>query len=269
MENKKISSNTRQLIRSSGKAFLATEACNKLKVKLKVKNTQRIIPYNTFVMVAFDYDCSPLLLLSDLSDHTKNINENNTVSILFYEDFRNIINFPIFNSKKLNKEIDYEDPMSRPRVTIVGKLNMTKSKSHKERFISRHPASKLYSDFKDMNIYKLNIISGDLTGGFAQVKMFNKNDLIYKKCKGFKENEMDILNHMNIEHQESVNMYARKLLCQTRKKDNWKMVGIDPEGFDLRNSDKLIRYSFSQPLIDADQLRKEFILLHKKVMSID
>ena len=125
MENKKISSNTRQLIRSSGKAFLATEACNKLKVKLKVKYTQQIMPYNTFVMVAFDYDCSPLLLLSDLSDHTKNINENNTVSILFYEDFRNIINFPVFDSKKLNKGIDYEDPMSRPRVTLVGKLNIT------------------------------------------------------------------------------------------------------------------------------------------------
>ena len=269
MKNKKINSDTRQLIRSSGKAFLATEACNIIKNNLKIKNTQQIMPYNTFVMVAFDYDCSPLLLLSDLSDHTKNINDNNTVSILLYEEFKNIINFPIFNSKKLNKEIDYEDPMSRPRVTLVGKLDMTKSKNHKERFISRHPASKLYSNFKDMNMYKLNIISGHLTGGFAQVKMFNKSDLIYKKHNGFKKNEMDILNHMNDAHQESLNMYAKKLLSEPRKKKNWKMVGIDPEGFDLRNAEKLIRYNFSQPLINASQLRKEFILLHKKAKSIN
>lgn len=268
MENKKINSNTRQLIRSTGKAFLATEACNKIKENLKVKNIKQIMPYNTFVMVAFDYDCSPLLLLSDLSDHTKNINNNNIVSILLYEEFRNILNFPRFNSKKLINEIDYEDPMSRPRVTLIGKLNITRSKSHKERFISRHPASKLYSSFNDMKMYKLNILCGHLTGGFAQVKTFDKNDLMYKSFNGFQENEMDILNHMNDEHQESVNIYAKKLLSQTRQKNNWKIVGIDPEGFDLRNTDKLIRYNFSKPLTNASQLRKEFVLLHKKSITI-
>ena len=33
--------------------------------------------YSTFTLTAFDYDLSPIILLSDLSEHTKNILEKN------------------------------------------------------------------------------------------------------------------------------------------------------------------------------------------------
>ena len=72
MENKKIDNATRQLIRSSSRAYLATELSKENKKKM-ISDNKIYLPYVTFVMVAFDYDCSPLLLLSDLSEHTKNL----------------------------------------------------------------------------------------------------------------------------------------------------------------------------------------------------
>ena len=42
-------------------------------------------------------------------------------------------------SKFDNKFSTYEDPMSRPRVTLIGELKKTKDPNHKKRFISRHP----------------------------------------------------------------------------------------------------------------------------------
>ena len=68
-------------------------------------------------MTAFDYDISPILLLSNLSEHTQNIINNNSVSLMLCEETKIYQIFPQFK----NKSLIYEDPMSRPRVTLIGK----------------------------------------------------------------------------------------------------------------------------------------------------
>ena len=108
--------------------------------------------YSTYTLTAFDFDVSPILLLSDLSEHTRNIKSKKLCSLMICEEQKMYKFFPKFkNPKSFN--IDYEDPMSRPRVTLIGELLVTKKKKHKERFLSRHPASKFYAGFKDMNFY--------------------------------------------------------------------------------------------------------------------
>ena len=57
--------------------------------------------------------------------------------------------FPSIQKKK--NPFNYEDPMSRPRVTLIGKLKITKNLNHKTRFLNRHPTSNLYANFSDMN----------------------------------------------------------------------------------------------------------------------
>ena len=46
--------------------------------------------------------------------------------------------------------------------------------------------------------------------GFAHVKWFNKNDLICKDFKNFKEMEYDVMEHMNSHHKESIDLYSTK-----------------------------------------------------------
>ena len=73
----KINFITRQLIRSASKGYLSTEFNPK-----NFKNVETMMSkpfsYSTFTMTAFDYDISPILLLSNLSEHTQNIINNNT-----------------------------------------------------------------------------------------------------------------------------------------------------------------------------------------------
>ena len=266
MENKKIDFATRQLMRSSSRGYLATNMSENLKKKTSLE-IEHIIPYVTFVMTAFDYDGGPLVLLSDLSEHTKNIDDNDIVSILFYEEQKNTSDFPIFKNKDFNEINDsYEDPMSRPRLTVIGKLKKTFQIEHKKRFIKRHPVSNLYANFKDMNIYKLDVMNAHLTGGFAKVQWFSKDEMLNKDFSGFKEVEDEVLNHMNKEHNESLKLYARVLLGKEPKK-SIQIVGIDPEGFDMRISEKLIRFYFPTPLKKASELRKVFVKLHHKAKN--
>lgn len=266
MEDKNINFATRQLIRSSTRGYLATELTVKNKKNFLLFANNKIVPYCTFVMVAFDYDCSPIILLSDLSEHTKNINKNKTVSIMFCEEQPLSDYFPKFQKKiKLNSVISYEDPMSRPRVTVIGDLEKTNHENQRRRFISRHPESKLYSSFADMNVYKLNIKSAHLTGGFAKVKWFEKCELTTNIIDKFPENEFQILEHMNEHHQESINLYTKKLL---KVNGTWQITGIDSEGFDLRSAHSVIRYVFEKPIKRIQDIKMNFIKLHKKAESI-
>ena len=50
-------------------------------------------------MAAFDYDLSPILLLSNLSEHTTNIKNNSLVSLMICEE-NNLYNF--FQNSKTN-----------------------------------------------------------------------------------------------------------------------------------------------------------------------
>ena len=251
-----INYTTRQLIRSCSKGYLSTEFNPSLfpNNKSSVKNK---FPYSTFTLVAYDYDSSPIFLVSDLSEHTTNIKKNNLISLMVCEEEKVYKLFPKFKKQFGN----YEDPMSRPRITLIGEAKITKDLSHKKRFLSRHPAANLYSNFNDMNFYILKIKSAHLIGGFAHVKWFSKSELICKNFTNFKEMEPDIMEHMNSHHRESIDLYSTKILKNKTK--DWKIVGIDPDGFDLRKGKNLTRFFFEKQLSDAKKLRGVFINLHK------
>lgn len=263
MDNLTINFATRQLMRSSTRGYLGTQLFEVNKnTKALFSSKQNFIPYNTFVMVAFDYDASPLLILSDLSEHTKNINKNNFVSLLLYEEQKFTKFFPVFENK-FDKNI-YEDPMSRPRLTIIGKIDVFRNPNAKRRFLYRHPASKLYANFNDMNLYRIKIVSAHLTAGFAKVKWFEHNDLKCNSSSDFEKNELEILTHMNEHHSQSIKLYMKKFF---NKNGKWEIVGIDPEGFDLRFKSNVLRYNFENTLKSSNELRKIFVKLHKTASS--
>ncbi len=257
----KINNAARQLIRSSSRGYLSTQF-NPKTFKSKKISTDNSFPYSTFTMTAFDYDLSPIVLLSDLSEHTTNVKHQNLVSLMLCEERRLYSFFPQFE----NDTFDYEDPMSRPRITLIGNLKKTENDNHKRRFLLRHPASKLYSGFSDMNFFKLDVIGAHLVGGFASVKWFSREDLIFKDAINYENYESSVISHMNESHQESIDLYISKLIKipKSEPKKNWKLIGIDPEGFDLRFKDKIARYFFEKEIADAKKLRGLFVGLHKK-----
>ncbi|MBD22303.1 MAG: hypothetical protein CL572_01390 [Alphaproteobacteria bacterium] len=262
-----INFKTRQLIRSASRGYLSTEFVPKNFKKLKL-SISKPFSYSTFVMTAFDYDLSPLLLLSNLSEHTTNIINNSSVSLMVCEE-NNLYNFfPKFKNKFPG--IDYEDPMSRPRVTLIGNIKKTTDTNHRRRFLNRHPAAKLYSNFGDMNFYKIEIKTAHLIGGFAHVKWFKKNELVNKQNLNYINSEANIISHMNDHHNESIKLYLQKFIKNIKsieKRGNWKIVGIDPDGFDLRKKKLLTRLFFDKEISNAKKLRGMFVKLHKEAIK--
>jgi putative heme iron utilization protein len=200
-------------------------------------------PYSSLVTVAFDLDCSPLLLLSDLAGHTQNIFTDARVSLLFEEASH------------------LSNPQSGPRITAQGKIKVTDNPFLAERFITRHPSAQLYSGFKDFNFYRVEMDQLYFIGGFAEALWLSKDDFEVNQNSAIAlaECEADVLSHMNAGHSETISLYANNLLGKPGKA--WEMIGIDPDGCDLKQKNSYLRLSFEEPVFDAASCRVALIKL--------
>src|SRR5258707_417618 len=61
-------------------------------------------PYGSLVLIGIDHDLSPILLLSDLAEHTRNIVADPRASLL------------------IDGTVGHDDPLSAPRVALMGRV---------------------------------------------------------------------------------------------------------------------------------------------------
>src|SRR5215472_8679665 len=105
----------RRLLRGQDRAALATSL--------------RGAPYPSLVLFAADLDASPLLLLSDLAQHSRNIGFDPRISLL------------------LDATEGHADPLTGPRLTLIGRAEAIDEPRRFARFIAHHPMSSIYSGF--------------------------------------------------------------------------------------------------------------------------
>src|SRR5438445_4729641 len=105
----------RHLVRARDRAALATNL--------------RGAPYVSLVLITADLDASPLLLLSDLAQHSRNIAFEPRVSLLF------------------DGTTGYQNPLTGPRLTVIGQARAVEDPRRLARFTTHHPTSAVYSGF--------------------------------------------------------------------------------------------------------------------------
>ena len=65
-------------------------------------------------------------------------------------------------------------------------------------------------------------------------------------------------------------LYLQKFIKNIKvaeKSGRWKIVGIDPDGFDLRKKKLLTRLYFDREITDSKKLRGMFVKLHKEALK--
>jgi putative heme iron utilization protein len=228
-ENKQeLGAAARRLIRSRDRAALGTSLGGR--------------PFVSLVAAACDSDASPLLLLSDLAQHTKNLVAEPSVSLLF-EDVA-----------------EHADPLAGPRLSLLGRAERCDDPRAAARFAARHPASAAYAGFADFHLYRVSIERGHLVAGFGRIAWIEAAELSFGADAGaLAAAEPEILDHMNRDHTEAIELYARHLLG--RRAAGWQMTGIDPEGLDLRCGGETARLDFAAPVLNPAAARRELVAL--------
>ena len=202
-------------------------------------------PYASLVLITADLDASPLLLLSDLAQHSRNIAFDPRVSLL------------------IDGTAGYRDPLTGPRLTVIGQARAVDDPRRLARFTAHHPTSALYSGFADFRLYRVAVERGHLVAGFGRIHWIEGRDLLFAADTAtLAAAEPEILGHMNEHHHDAITGYARGLLGLGGA--DWRMTGIDPEGADLQRDGETARLDFPAPVLTTEAARVALVELAQK-----
>lgn len=206
-------------------------------------------PYASLVTVATDVDGTPLVLISRLAVHTRNIEADNRVSILF-------------------ADVGEGDPFVHPRISVTAAAHrVADAERVARRFLARHPEAALYAGFADFSFYRLEPAGAHLVAGFGRIVDLPRHELVVDLAgaEGLVEAEQEAVEHVNADHPETVRLYATALLGLPE--GDWRMTGIDPEGCDLAWGDATGRLLFPERVTGPAGLRQAFQVLAGKARA--
>jgi putative heme iron utilization protein len=193
-------------------------------------------PYCSLVNVATAADGAPLMLLSTLALHTKNILADKRVSLM------------------LDERKD-GDPLEGARVMLMGTLAATDDPTARAAYLRRHPEAEMFAGFGDFAFYRMEIARAHLVAGFGRIVDLAAPDILtdVSDAKALLEAQDDAIAHMNADHAEACRLYATKLLGAPD--GEWRCVGIDPEGIELQQGRLALRLFFPQRVTAPGPLR--------------
>jgi putative heme iron utilization protein len=194
-------------------------------------------PYCSLVNVATTAEGAPLLLISRLAVHTRNILSDPRVSLMIDE----------------RKE---GDPLQGARVMLMGTAAVTGDPQARRRYLMRQPEAEMFAGFGDFAIYRIEPKAAHLVAGFGRIVDLKPQDVLTQTDEAAElvAAEPEIVAHMNSDHAEACRLYATKLLGAPD--GEWRCVGCDPEGLELQLGRKALRLPFPQQVRTTGALRR-------------
>lgn len=119
-------------------------------------------PYASLVLLATHKTLGPLLLLSDLADHTRNLKADQRAALL------------------VTQANPTGDPLSASRVTLLGRfwpVPQALVEDARVVFLARHDGAAAYADFTDFRLYNMVIEQAQLIAGFGRIHWLAAQEL--------------------------------------------------------------------------------------------
>ena len=195
-------------------------------------------PFATLVIPACAADLSVLVLLSDLSEHTRHLRADPRCSIL------------------VCGPAESANPQTAPRVTITGLAEKTADPALMARFLAVHPYASLYAGFGDFAIWRIRPLSGLFVGGFARAARLRAAELAPEPgaLAAIVAAEGSIIALCNAGP-------ASALAAIAGEPGAWRMVTVDVDGCDLALNDRVLRVHWTAPVADTGGVRSELVRL--------
>lgn len=205
-------------------------------------------PFGSVVPYVLDHDACPVLLISRLAEHTKNLAGDARVSLLINEV----------------DKID-GDVQAQARVTLIGQAQLIENAETIEPRYERYfPATRGYRTQLDFEFWRIVPVTLRAIAGFAKVHWLSR-EAYTPPPNTLADDEPGILAHMNADHAHTLLDFCRmqgfpNVAAAT-------MIGIDCDGFDLIVDGKTIRLDFEEPVPDASAVRATLIALAQKARA--
>src|SRR5216684_9346243 len=187
-------------------------------------------PFCSLVNVASHADGSPILLISRLAVHTKNILADSRVSLLLEERTEG-------------------DPLEGSRVMLAGRAELADAHDLpvlRRRYLNAHPSAETFVNFNDFSFFRIRPSGAHLVAGFGRIVDLKPEQFLTEisNAGALLEAEQGAIDHMNADHREAMNLYAVRLLGA--ESADWRCTGCDPGGIDMQAGTRTLRLEFPE-----------------------
>jgi putative heme iron utilization protein len=202
-------------------------------------------PYCSLVNLASHPDGSPILLISALALHTRNLLGDARVSLMLDERSEG-------------------DPLEGSRIMLAGRAEQAGDDDMallRRRYLNAHPSAEVFVNFKDFSFFRIRPSGAHLVAGFGRIVDLKPAQFLtdISDAGPLLEAEQGAIDHMNADHRDAMNLYATKLLGA--EADDWNCTGCDPDGFDLQAGTQTLRLDFPERVSGPLELRKMLVRL--------
>ena len=188
-------------------------------------------PYGSAVPFVLDHAARPVILISRLAEHTRNLVSDRRVSLLAHDEGL--------------------DVQAGARVTLVGDASPG-MQMESARYLNYVPGADRLLELGDFSFWTIAPRALRFIGGFGDIRWITAGDYA-PPVNALTGLEDGILSHMNQGHAAALRDYCRhyhQLDCATAT-----MIGIDCDGFDVRANGEVLRFDFDEPVTDAASAR--------------
>ena len=228
----------RNLLRSQEKALLSTHSFSKTGY-----------PFGSVTTYMTDHQGHPIIYISHLAQHTKNIQQNPQLSLLVSQDHT-------------------EDINAGARLTLLGHAELVSGDDAHElaaKFFLKFPESRQYQDTHDFEFYRIRVEYVRYIGGFGQIFWLDVNQFILPQ-PDWLGHEQAAIEHMNEDHED-----AMKLMCsyyQNFEADHIRMTHLYADGCVLRANDQHNHFlPFPEPVMAAQDIRTQLVNMTQQARS--
>ena len=209
-------------------------------------------PFGSVMPFVLGHDCQPILFISSIAEHIKNIIANPKVSLF------------VIQSELKNAE----DLHANGRLTLIGEAEQLNKDDADlmARYCRYLPESTGYLAMHDFQFYRINISQARYIAGFGKMGWMAGDEIVdVKNANSIAALETSMIEHMNADHTDSMMQYCAYFYNAHPQVVD--LIGIDSDGFDIEaviNDDiKMLRFTFESPIFDANSARMAFVALSK------
>jgi putative heme iron utilization protein len=203
-------------------------------------------PFASLVPYVPDHEGRPLILISGLAEHTRNLQQDPRASLVVHAG--------------------EQDVLSAARVTCVGRAEELADAPREtaQRYLRYFPRAAALLSLGDFAFFRIEPIALHWIGGFGDIQWIAA-DAYAPPASPLAQAEADILDHMNSDHPESLRDYCR--FVHGREALEVEMVGVDCEGFDVRADEVVLRFDFETAASTPEAVRAAFIELGRRARA--
>jgi heme oxygenase (biliverdin-IX-beta and delta-forming) len=202
-------------------------------------------PFGSVAPFVTDHTGAPIILISTLAEHTKNIEADSRVSLIVHPCA--------------------QDMQTAGRVTVTGEaIRLPDKTSLGPRYLRYLPSAEQYFDMHDFHFYRIEPAAIRFIGGFGKIHWVEPAGYSAPSNQ-LAEIESGILQHMNTDHADALRAFCRHFHAVEAAKA--EMIGVDCDGFDVRANGQKFRIEFAEPVLDAASARTALVKLAQEARA--